>query len=109
MPFAPCTINISSPARTSAATNTFSSTRIAQADYGCEHLVGELNHEGARLAREAADRAERQDGKRRFVAGAMGPTNRTASISPNVSDPGFRAVTFDELRANYAEAAQGPD
>ncbi|MGE3245419.1 MAG: methionine synthase [Beijerinckiaceae bacterium] len=88
-------------------TNTFSSTRIAQADYGCEHLVAELNREGARLAREAADRAEKQDGKRRFVAGAMGPTNRTASISPNVSDPGFRAVTFDDLRANYAEAAQG--
>jgi len=87
-------------------TNTFSSTRIAQADYGCEHLVRELNFEGARLAREAANEAERRDGKQRFVAGAMGPTNRTASISPNVADPGFRAVTFDDLRANYAEAAQ---
>ena len=87
-------------------TNTFSSTRIAQADYGCEHLVRDLNYEGARLAREAADEAEQRDGKRRFVAGALGPTNRTASISPNVADPGFRAVTFDDLRANYAEAAQ---
>ncbi|MCC2097313.1 MAG: methylenetetrahydrofolate reductase [NAD(P)H], partial [Hyphomicrobiales bacterium] len=88
-------------------TNTFSSTRIAQADYGCQHLAAELNREGARLAREAADRAQKNDGKQRFVAGAMGPTNRTASISPDVSDPGFRAVTFDELRENYAEAAQG--
>ena len=87
-------------------TNTFSSTQIAQADYACEHLVSDLNREGARLAREAADRAEKQDGKRRFVAGAMGPTNRTASISPDVSDPGFRAVTFDQLRANYAQAAE---
>ena len=88
-------------------TNTFSSTRIAQSDYGCQDLVLELNREGARLAREARRPGRKTDGKRRFVAGAMGPTNRTASISPDVSDPGFRAVTFDELRANYAEAAQG--
>ncbi len=89
------------------STNTFSSTRIAQADYGMEELVAELNREGARLAREAADVAAREDGRPRFVAGAMGPTNRTASISPDVSNPGFRAITFDELRAAYGEQARG--
>ncbi len=88
-------------------TNTFSSTTIAQADYGLEDVVTELNREGARLAREAADLAQAKDGRRRFVAGAMGPTNRTASLSPDVNDPGYRAVTFDELRAAYAQAAQG--
>jgi 5-methyltetrahydrofolate--homocysteine methyltransferase len=88
-------------------TNTFSSTSIAQADYGCEAYVHELNFEGARLARNAAIKAEEKDGRRRFVAGALGPTNRTASISPDVGDPGFRAVSFDELRAAYAEAAVG--
>ncbi len=88
-------------------TNTFSSTTIAQADYGLEEVVTELNREGARLAREAADMAQQKDGRRRFVAGAMGPTNRTASLSPDVNDPGFRAVTFDELRAAYAQAALG--
>ncbi|MDB5650839.1 MAG: methionine synthase, partial [Hyphomicrobiales bacterium] len=88
-------------------TNTFSSTTIAQADYGLERYAAELNHEGARLAREAADLAQTKDGRRRFVAGALGPTNRTASISPDVNDPGHRAVTFDELRTAYAEAAQG--
>ncbi|MGA3303785.1 MAG: methionine synthase [Methylovirgula sp.] len=88
------------------ATNTFSSTRIAQADYGMEELVPELNREAARLCRAAADEAQAQDGRRRYVAGALGPTNKTASISPNVSDPGFRAVSFDELRLAYAEAAE---
>src|SRR5579883_1940167 len=87
-------------------TNTFSSTRIAQADYGMEALVTELNFASARLAREAASAAEQKDGRRRFVAGALGPTNRTASISPDVNNPGFRAVTFDDLRAAYAEAAE---
>ncbi|HVB88900.1 MAG TPA: methionine synthase, partial [Beijerinckiaceae bacterium] len=87
-------------------TNTFSSTSIAQADYGMESLVPELNREGARLAREAADEAERRDGRPRFVAGALGPTNRTASISPDVNDPGYRAVTFDDLRLAYAQAAR---
>src|SRR5579875_2054882 len=87
-------------------TNTFSSTRIAQADYGMEALVTELNFASARLAREAASAAEQKDGRRRFVAGALGPTNRTASISPDVNNPGFRAVTFDELSGAYAEAAQ---
>jgi len=88
-------------------TNTFSATTIAQADYGLEHIVRELNHEGARLAREAADDVAARTGVRRFVAGSMGPTNRTASISPDVSNPGFRAVTFEELRAAYREAALG--
>ena len=87
------------------STNTFSSTRIAQADYGLEEATAELNRAGARLAREAADAAAREDGRPRFVAGAMGPTNRTASISPDVSNPGFRAITFDELRAAYGEQA----
>jgi len=88
-------------------TNTFSSTRIAQADYGMEEIAYELNAAGARLAREAAALAEREDGRRRFVAGAVGPTNRTASISPDVSNPGFRAVTFDDLVGAYHEQVRG--
>src|SRR6202451_1894493 len=88
-------------------TNTFSSTRIAQADYGMQEVVYELNRDGARLARRAALKAERLDGKPRFVAGALGPTNRTASLSPDVNNPGFRAVTFDELRDAYAEQVKG--
>src|SRR5215470_14700533 len=84
-------------------TNTFSSTRIAQADYGMQEIAHELNLAGARLVREAAAIAEKEDGRRRFVAGAIGPTNRTASISPDVSNPGFRAITFDQLRAAYCE------
>jgi 5-methyltetrahydrofolate--homocysteine methyltransferase len=88
-------------------TNTFSSTAIAQADYGMERAVYDLNREGARLARRAAARAQRLDGRRRFVAGALGPTNRTASISPDVNNPGYRAVTFDALRDAYAEQARG--
>ncbi|MDK1493452.1 methionine synthase [Sinorhizobium sp. 7-81] len=88
-------------------TNTFSSTRIAQADYGMEDMVYELNRDGARLARRAAKRAEAEDGRRRFVAGALGPTNRTASISPDVNNPGYRAVTFDDLRLAYGEQVRG--
>ena len=88
-------------------TNTFSSTRIAQADYGMEDIAYELNVSGARLVREAADIAQREDGRRRFVAGAIGPTNRTASISPDVSNPGFRAITFDALREAYGEQIRG--
>ncbi len=88
-------------------TNTFSSTTIAQADYAMEHLAYELNREGARLAREAASLAMARDGRRRFVAGAVGPTNRTASISPDVNNPGFRAVTFDALAAAYGEQIRG--
>lgn len=88
-------------------TNTFSSTSIAQADYGLEAEVYDLNRDGARLARRAALRAEREDGKPRFVAGALGPTNRTASLSPDVNRPGFRAISFDELRVAYAEQVRG--
>jgi 5-methyltetrahydrofolate--homocysteine methyltransferase len=89
------------------ATNTFSSTRIAQADYDMSDLAYELNREGARLARNAATRVAAEDGKPRFVAGAIGPTNRTASISPDVSSPGYRAVTFDDLREAYGEQVKG--
>src|SRR6187455_2169522 len=89
------------------STNTFSSTAIAQADYGMEGIAYELNQAGATLAREAAVRAEEEDGRRRFVAGALGPTNRTASISPDVANPGFRAITFDQLRAAYGEQVRG--
>ncbi|MBX3513232.1 MAG: methionine synthase [Xanthobacteraceae bacterium] len=85
------------------STNTFSSTRIAQADYGMEEFVRELNFEGARLAKEAAAIIEKEDGRKRYVAGALGPTNRTASISPDVSNPGFRATSFDELASAYYE------
>ncbi len=88
-------------------TNTFSSTQIAQADYGMEALAYELNVESARLAREAAVIAQKADGRRRYVAGAIGPTNRTLSISPDVNNPGFRAVTFDQLRDSYAEQVNG--
>ncbi len=89
------------------STNTFSSTRIAQADYGMAEIAYELNAEGARLAREAARTAQDEDGRERFVAGAIGPTNRTASISPDVSNPGFRAISFDELRVAYSEQVRG--
>jgi 5-methyltetrahydrofolate--homocysteine methyltransferase len=88
-------------------TNTFSSTRIAQADYQMENAVYDLNRDGARLARRAVLRAQKEDGRRRFVAGAIGPTNRTASISPDVNNPGYRAVTFDDLRIAYGEQLDG--
>src|ERR671935_1373485 len=89
------------------ATNTFSSTSIAQADYNMSDLAYELNLQGARLARAAAERVAAEDGKPRFVVGALGPTNRTASISPDVANPGYRAVTFDELRQAYGEQIEG--
>src|SRR5215213_5665575 len=89
-------------------TNTFNSTSISQADYGMEDLVYELNYESARVAREAADGfTEKTQDKPRFVAGALGPTNRTASLSPDVNNPGFRNVTFDELEEAYREATKG--
>lgn len=89
-------------------TNTFTSTAPAQADYATEDLVYELNREGARIARDAADTYSREhDGSRRFVMGALGPTNRTATLSPDVNRPDFRNITFDELRESYAEAARG--
>lgn len=84
-------------------TNTFSSTTIGMADYGCEHLVREVNLAAARVAREACDAAEAGDGKRRFVAGAIGPTNKTLSLSPDVNDPGFREVDFDQMKAIYRQ------
>ena len=91
-----------------AETNTFSSTSIAQADYKLEHIVYELNYESAKLAKEvAAEFTKREPDKPRFVAGSMGPTNRTASLSPDVNDPGFRAVTFDQLMESYYEQAKG--
>ena len=84
-------------------TNTFSGTRIAMADYGCEHLVRELNVAAAQLARRVTDRAAEKDGRRRFVAGAIGPTNKTLSISPDVNDPAFREVDYDTLKGQYKE------
>ncbi|MFW5833139.1 MAG: homocysteine S-methyltransferase family protein [Pseudomonadota bacterium] len=87
-------------------TNTFSATRISQADYGLEDLAFELNVEAAKLARRAVDAFSTPE-RPRWVAGAIGPTNRTASISPDVNDPGYRNITFDELAAAYGEAARG--
>jgi 5-methyltetrahydrofolate--homocysteine methyltransferase len=89
-------------------TNTFSSTTIAQADYDMQDLAYELNVEGAKLARQACDAMEAADPSRpRYVAGALGPTNRTASLSPEVNDPGYRNVNYDELRDAYADATRG--
>lgn len=89
-------------------TNTFSGTSIAQEDYGLSHLAYQINFESAKLAREIADEFSAHDpSKPRFVAGAMGPTNRTASISPDVNDPGYRAITFDQLAEAYAEQVRG--
>ena len=86
-------------------TNTFSATRISQADYGLEDLVPELNRESVRLAREAAEAVATPE-RPRWVAGAIGPTNQTASLSPDVEDPGLRKVTFDQLAEAYGEAAR---
>ncbi len=89
-------------------TNTFNSTRISQADYHLEHLAGELNREGARLARSVCDAMQADTPDRpRFVIGVLGPTSRTASLSPDVNDPGFRNVSFSELASNYSESAKG--
>jgi 5-methyltetrahydrofolate--homocysteine methyltransferase len=89
-------------------TNTFNSTAIALADYGMRELAREFNRAAANLAKDAVREAESKDPQRpRFVAGVLGPTNKTASISPDVNDPGFRAVTFDELVAAYGEAVEG--
>ena len=87
-------------------TNTFNSISMSQSDYGLEHLVPELNEAGARLAREICDRMSTSS-RPRLVAGVLGPANRTASISPDVNDPAFRNVTFDELRSTYADATRG--
>ncbi|HNS28860.1 MAG TPA: methionine synthase, partial [Steroidobacteraceae bacterium] len=87
-------------------TNTFSANAVSQSDYGMAALVPELNYASARLARRVADEVATASGETRFVAGAIGPTTRTASLSPDVSDPGFRNVTFDELAATYADSAR---
>ena len=90
-----------------AETNTFSATTIAQADYHLESAVDDINLESARIARQAADEwTAKEPHKPRFVAGSIGPTNRTASISPDVNDPGFRAVTFAELKTAYRQQAE---
>jgi 5-methyltetrahydrofolate--homocysteine methyltransferase len=89
------------------STNTFSANRISQADYGAEELVTEINRQSASIARRAADDAEAADGRPRFVAGAIGPTNKTLSLSPNVNDPGYREIDFDELKAVYREQCEG--
>ena len=89
-------------------TNTFNSTVISQADYNMQSLVYELNYESAKIAREVADEFNKKfPNKPRFVAGALGPTNKTLSLSPNVNNPGYRAVTFDEVADAYYEAARG--
>ena len=87
-------------------TNTFSATTIAQADYEMQDLAPEIAREGARLAREAADEVEAETGSPRGVAGAIGPTNKTLSISPDVNDPGFRDIDFDTIRAAYHQQAE---
>lgn len=89
-------------------TNTFNATAISQADYHLQHIVNELNREGARVARACCDAfSARTPGKPRFVIGVLGPTSRTASISPDVNDPGYRNTNFDELRNTYREAVEG--
>lgn len=89
-------------------TNTFSGTSIAQEDYGLAHLAYQINFQSAKIAREVADEfTAKSPDKPRFVAGALGPTNRTASISPDVNDPGYRAITFDQLAEAYKEQVRG--
>ncbi|MFM8500403.1 MAG: homocysteine S-methyltransferase family protein [Chakrabartia sp.] len=85
------------------STNTFSSTQISQADYGAEHLVRDLNIANAQIARRLADEYQARDGRPRFVAGAVGPTNKTLSLSPDVNDPGYREIDFDTLKNVYRE------
>jgi 5-methyltetrahydrofolate--homocysteine methyltransferase len=85
------------------ATNTFNATAISQADYGAEALVGQINRSSAAIMREVVDRYSARDGKPRWVAGALGPTNKTLSLSPDVNDPGFREVDFDQVKAVYRE------
>lgn len=89
------------------ATNTFNANRVSQSEYGAEHLVGDINRAAARIARERVDAATAKDGRPRFVAGALGPTNKTLSLSPDVGDPGYRAIDFDTLKQVYREQAEG--
>ncbi|WP_448581938.1 homocysteine S-methyltransferase family protein [Thermaurantiacus sp.] len=85
------------------ATNSFNANAISQADYGTAHLVADINRAAAEIVRAVADEAAARDGRRRFVAGALGPTNKTLSLSPRVEDPGFREVDFDGVKAVYRE------
>ncbi len=85
------------------STNTFSSTSISQGDYGAEAIVRDLNIANAQITRRVADEFAARDGRRRFVAGAVGPTNKTLSLSPDVNDPGYREIDFDQLKAVYAQ------
>ncbi|QQN73019.1 homocysteine S-methyltransferase family protein [Croceicoccus sp. YJ47] len=89
-----------------ACTNTFSANTISQADYAAEHLVDDINRQSAMLARRVADEFAAADGRPRFVAGAIGPTNKTLSLSPDVNDPGFREIDFDYLTAVYAQQVE---
>jgi len=89
-----------------ATTNTFTATSISQGEYGLQEYGAEMNEAGARLAREAADTLQAADGRQRWVAGCLGPTNRTASISPDAADPAARSITFDELRETYREVTR---
>jgi 5-methyltetrahydrofolate--homocysteine methyltransferase len=88
------------------STNTFNANTVSQADYGAEHLVRDINLAAAGIARRAADKFAAQDGRPRFVAGAIGPTNKTLSLSPDVNDPGYRAIDFDELKDVYRAQAE---
>lgn len=88
-------------------TNTFNGTSISQSDYGLEHVVLEINQTAARLARNAADKVTKETGQWRLVAGAVGPTNRTASVSPKVEDPSYRNVSYGELKDAYKEQIKG--
>ncbi len=89
------------------ATNSFNANRISQADYGAEALVPEMNAAAARIIAEVADRHAQKDGRKRWIAGALGPTNKTLSLSPNVNDPGFREIDFDFLSDVYVEQIEG--
>ena len=89
-------------------TNTFNATPISQADYNTQEFVYEMNKASAELAKKVADKfTERNPSKPRFVAGSLGPTNKTLSLSPEVNDPGYRAVTFDQVKASYREQLEG--
>ncbi len=89
------------------ATNSFNANRISQADYGAESLVREINNAAARIIADVADREAQKDGRKRWVVGALGPTNKTLSLSPNVNDPGYREVDFDTISDVYVEQIEG--
>jgi 5-methyltetrahydrofolate--homocysteine methyltransferase len=89
------------------ATNTFNANRISQADFGAEELTAEMNRASARIVREVVDRSSAADGRPRWVAGALGPTNKTLSLSPKVNDPAYREVDFDQVKAVYREQIDG--